>query len=61
MLRITVTAKAELEDYIKERMKATGDAAGTVCKELAQAGMEYKQSIKAFSDFSAAVIKQRQE
>lgn len=47
MLRITVTAKAELEDYIKEQIDKTGMGAGTITYFLAMDGLNYRKAIDA--------------
>lgn len=54
-MRITVTAKGDLEEYIKREMERNGLSAGLVCLNLALAGKEYKESIKSFSVLAAAL------
>lgn len=54
-MRITVTAKGDLEQYIKREMERNGLSAGLVCLNLALAGKEYKESIKSFSVLAAAL------
>lgn len=54
-MRVTVTARGELETYIKEEMERTGLSAGMVGLILAQAGMEYKQGLKSFAVLAAAL------
>ena len=54
-MRITVTAKGDLEEYIKREMNRNGLSAGLVCLNLALAGKEYKESIKSFSVLAAAL------
>lgn len=55
MMRITVTAKGELEEYIKQQMEKTGLSAGMICCNLAFAGMEYKEGLRSFSVLAKAV------
>ena len=57
-MRITVTAKGDLEQYIKREMERNGLSAGLVCLNLALAGKEYKESIKSFSVLAAALQNQ---
>lgn len=54
-MRITVTARGDLEEYIKREMDRNGLSAGMVCLNLALAGKEYKESIKSFSVLAAAL------
>ena len=54
-MRITVTARGDLEEYIKKEMDKNGLSAGMVCLNLALAGKEYKESIKSFSVLAAAL------
>lgn len=54
-MRITVTARGDLEEYIKREMEKNGLSAGMVCLNLALAGKEYKESIKSFSVLAAAL------
>ena len=54
-MRITVTARGDLEEYIKKDMDQNGLSAGMVCLNLALAGKEYKESIKSFSVLAAAL------
>lgn len=56
-MRITVTAKGDLEEYIKREMEKSGLSAGFVCLNLALAGKEYKETIKSFSVLAAALEK----
>lgn len=58
-LRITVTVKGELEEFVREEMERLGEAAGTVCKQLCQQGMEYKKSLRTMSVLAAAIEKQQ--
>lgn len=58
-MRITVTAKGDLEDYIKKEMKKNGLSAGMVCLNLALAGKEYKEGIRGFSAFAEILQKQQ--
>lgn len=60
-MRITVIAKGELEEYIQEQMARTGLAAGSVTRELAQAGMEYRKSLKTFERLAEALEKQEKK
>lgn len=45
-MRITVTAKAELEEFIKLEMEKTGLAAGTITYFLAMDGMNYRKAMQ---------------
>lgn len=54
-MRITVTAKGDLETYIKAEMDKTGLSAGMVCLNLALAGKEYKESLKNMSVLASAL------
>lgn len=45
-MRITVTAKAELEEYIQSEMVKTGLAAGTITYFLAMDGMNYRKAMQ---------------
>lgn len=56
-MRITVTAKGDLEEYIKREMGKNGLSAGLVCLNLALAGKEYKEGLKSFSVLAAALEK----
>lgn len=60
-MRITVVAKGELEDYIKEQMERTGMAAGAITRELAQAGMEYRRGLSTFAKLAAVLESQEPE
>ena len=53
-MRITVTARGDLEKYIQREMDKTGLSAGMVCLNLALAGMEYKEGLKSFSVLAEA-------
>jgi hypothetical protein len=57
-MRITVTAKGDLEEYIKQEMERNGLSAGLVCLNLALAGKEYKESLKSFSVLATALQNQ---
>lgn len=57
-MRINVTLKGELEDYVKKEMERTGDAGGTICKSLCDAGMEYKSALKTMSVLAATLEKE---
>lgn len=59
-MRVTITAKGELEAYIKQEMEKTGLSAGMVGLILAQAGLEYKQGLKSFATLAAALEGQEQ-
>lgn len=54
-MRITVTARGDLEKYIQREMEKNGLSAGMVCLNLALAGMEYKEGLKSFSVLAAAL------
>lgn len=54
-MRITVTARGDLEKYIQREMDKNGLSAGMVCLNLALAGMEYKEGLKSFSVLAAAL------
>lgn len=54
-MRITVTVRGDLEDYIKSEVERNGLSAGMVCLNLALAGKEYKESLKNFSVLAAAL------
>lgn len=54
-MRITVTVRGDLEDYIKNEVERNGLSAGMVCLNLALAGKEYKESLKSFSVLAAAL------
>ncbi len=54
-MRITVTARGDLEKYIHREMDKTGLSAGMVCLNLALAGMEYKEGLKSFSVLAEAL------
>ena len=54
-MRITVTARGDLEKYIQREMDKTGLSAGMVCLNLAFAGMEYKEGLKSFSVLAEAL------
>lgn len=54
-MRITVTVKGELEEYIKNDVLKNGISAGQSCLNLAIAGKEYKESLKSFSMLARAL------
>ena len=54
-IRVNVTVKGEMEDYVKKEMERTGDAAGTVCKNLCDFGMAYKQGLASMAVLAATL------
>lgn len=54
-MRVTITIKGELEEYVKEEMARSDEPAGTVCKMLCDQGMEYKRGLKTMAAFAAAI------
>ena len=54
-MKLTVTIKGELEDYVLEQVKKTGKSNAMTVVDLAFQGMEYKQGIKSMAVLAAAV------
>jgi hypothetical protein len=61
MIRCSVTVKGDVADYVKKEMERTGEAAGTVCKNLVTAGMEYKQGLSSLAALAAALDTQKEK
>lgn len=54
-MKLTVTIKGELEDYVLEQVKKTGKSNAMTVVDLAFQGMEYKQGLKSMAVFAAAI------
>lgn len=48
-MRITVTVKGEIEEYIKNQMDMMGMTAGTVAAYLIMNGVQWSKSVEALS------------
>lgn len=54
-MRVTVTARGDLEKFVQREIERTGMSAAMVVLNLAVAGMEYKEGLKSFSVLAAAL------
>lgn len=54
-MRVTITARGDLEKHIQREIERTGMSAAMVVLSLAISGMEYKEGLKSFSVLAAAL------
>lgn len=56
-MKVTVTIKGELEEYIKEQSDKTGLTTAMVTYILATQGWEYKQALNGLSEITRQIKK----
>lgn len=54
-MKLTVTIKGELEEFVIEQVKKTGKSNAMTVVDLAFQGMEYKQGLKSMAVLAAAL------
>jgi len=52
MIRLTVTVKGDIEEYIKKESERTGLSMANVCYNLAVAGYDYKRGLDSLCNLS---------
>lgn len=54
-MRITISAKGDVENYIQREIERTGMSASMIALNLVISGLEYKEGLKSFSVLAAAL------
>lgn len=60
-MRVTVTVKGDMEDYILEEEKRTGLSQAMLVYNLASQGLEYKKAINSLSVMALSLKEERKK